>query len=328
MHKPQTSTQDIYTLYSMIDEDMQLMDSCILQNLQSKVTLINQVSDHITQYKGKRLRPALMLLVARHFAYDGQQHVTLAAIIELIHSATLLHDDVVDASLLRRGQETINQQWGNEAGVLIGDFLFSRAFQMMLQINSMRVIEILAEATNTIAEGEVQQLIHNANPYTTETDYINIIQNKTAKLFEAAARLGTILSKRSAIEEQQMAKYGMHLGTAFQLVDDILDYNADQTLGKNIGDDLAEGRPTLPLLYAMLHSNNEEQKIIQQAINGKRNDIEAIQHIIKNTGAIEYTVGIAQKEAALASAALSQFTDSQYLDAMYNMAQYTITRKC
>ncbi|MCH8263001.1 MAG: polyprenyl synthetase family protein, partial [Proteobacteria bacterium] len=213
-------------LRSLICEDMGRVDALIQKSLQSDVVLINQVGHHIVNSGGKRLRPALLLLVARHFAYSGSQHINLAAIIEFIHTATLLHDDVVDASLLRRGQETANQRWGNEASVLVGDFLYSRAFQMMVDTNSMRVMDVLSKATNAIAEGEVQQLLNIHDPEITEINYIDVIQSKTAKLFEAAGRLGAILCERKLEDEQAMAKYGMHLGTAFQLIDDVLDYNA------------------------------------------------------------------------------------------------------
>ncbi len=318
----------IDTLRTLIYEDTQLVDSLIQKSLQSEVILINQVGHHIVNSGGKRLRPALLLLVARHFGYAGSQHINLAAIVEFIHTATLLHDDVVDASILRRGQETANQRWGNEASVLVGDFLYSRAFQMMVDTNSMRVMDVLSEATNTIAEGEVQQLLNSHDPETTEINYINVIQSKTAKLFEAAGRLGAILCERDPEEEQAMAKYGMHLGTAFQLIDDVLDYRASSsTLGKSIGDDLAEGKPTLPLLYAMWNSQEEEANIIHNAIlNGGLENIDAIQQIINKTGAIEYTAELAQKEADLAIESLDRFASTEYLDAMYNLAKFSVER--
>jgi octaprenyl-diphosphate synthase len=319
----------IDTLRTLIYEDTQLVDSLIQKSLQSEVILINQVGHHIVSSGGKRLRPALLLLVARHFDYSGSQHINLAAIIEFIHTATLLHDDVVDASILRRGQETANQRWGNEASVLVGDFLYSRAFQMMVDTNSMRVMDVLSEATNTIAEGEVQQLLNSHDPETTEVNYINVIQSKTAKLFEAAGRLGAILCERDSEDEQAMAKYGMHLGTAFQLIDDVLDYSAaSSALGKNIGDDLSEGKPTLPLLYAMWNSQEEEANIIRNSIlNGGLENIDAIQQIIKKTGAIEYTAELAQKEADLAIESLDRFASTKYLDAMYNLAKFSVERR-
>ena len=308
---------------------MRLVGKLIQESLQSDVVLINQVGHHIVNSGGKRLRPALLLLSARHFGYSGSQHINLAAIVEFIHTATLLHDDIVDASILRRGQETANQKWGNEASVLVGDFLYSRAFQMMVETNSMRVMDVLSEATNTIAEGEVQQLLNSHEPETTEVSYIGVIQNKTAKLFEAASRLGSILSQRDFDDEQAMAKYGMHLGTAFQLIDDALDYRApNSTLGKNIGDDLAEGKPTLPLLYAMWNSPDHEANIIREAIlSGGLDNIDSIQKIIINTGAIEYTAELAQREADLAIKSLDHFSASVYLDAMVNLAKFSAERQ-
>jgi octaprenyl-diphosphate synthase len=325
---PIQSESDIDTLRSLIAEDMGLVDTLIRECLQSDVILINQVGHHIINSGGKRLRPALLLLITRHFGYSGSQHINLAAIIEFIHTATLLHDDVVDASILRRGQETANQRWGNEASVLVGDFLYSRAFQMMVDTNSMRVMDVLSEATNTIAEGEVQQLLNSHDPETTEINYIDVIQSKTAKLFEAAGRLGAILSERDVEDEQAMAKYGMHLGTAFQLIDDVLDYSASSSaLGKNIGDDLTEGKPTLPLLYAMWNSQEEEANIIRNAIiNGGLENIDTIQQIINKTGAIEYTAKLAQKEADHAIESLARFASTKYLDEMYNLAKFSVER--
>lgn len=316
-------------LRGLISEDMGRVDALIQKSLQSDVVLINQVGHHIVNSGGKRLRPVLLLLVARHFAYSGSQHINLAAIIEFIHTATLLHDDVVDASLLRRGVETANQRWGNEASVLVGDFLYSRAFQMMVDTNSMHVMDVLSKATNAIAEGEVQQLLNIHDPEITEINYIDVIQSKTAKLFEAAGRLGAILCERKLEDEQAMAKYGMHLGTAFQLIDDVLDYNATNSmLGKNIGDDLAEGKPTLPLLYAMWNSEKKEASIIREAIiNGDLENIALVQQIINKTGAIEYTTKLAQKEADLAIQSLDRFSDTEYLDAMVKLAGFSVARK-
>ena len=326
----QTPTESyIETLHALINKDMRLVDNLIQESLQSDVVLINQVGHHIVNSGGKRLRPALLLLIARHFDYSGSQHINLAAIIEFIHTATLLHDDVVDASILRRGQETANQRWGNEASVLVGDFLYSRAFQMMVETNSMRVMDVLSEATNAIAEGEVQQLLNSHDPETSEISYIDVIQSKTAKLFEAAGRLGAILSERSLVDEQAMAKYGMHLGTAFQLIDDVLDYSASSSeLGKNIGDDLAEGKPTLPLLYALWNSQGNEANIIREGIlNGGLVNLDVIQKIINETGAIEYTADLAQREANLAIESLAHFQTTDYLDAMVNLAKFSVERR-
>jgi len=331
---PEQPDNYVDTLHGLIYEDMQLVDKLIHESLQSDVVLIDQVGHYIVNSGGKRLRPALLLLITRHFEYSGSQHINLAAILEFIHTATLLHDDVVDASILRRGQETANQKWGNEASVLVGDFLYSRAFQMMVDTNSMRVMDVLSEATNTIAEGEVQQLLNSHDPDTTEVSYINVIQSKTAKLFEAAGRLGAILGERELDDEQAMARYGMHLGTAFQLIDDVLDYSTpNSALGKNIGDDLSEGKPTLPLLYAMWHSSDKDANIIREGIlNGGLENIDIIQKIIKETGAIEYTAEIAQKEADLAIESLQRFSSSEYpsteyLDAMVKLAKFSVERQ-
>ena len=331
---PEQPENYIDKLHVLVYEDMRLVDNLIKESLQSDVVLINQVGHHIVNSGGKRLRPALLLLIARHFGYSGSQHINLAAIIEFIHTATLLHDDVVDASLLRRGQETANQRWGNEASVLVGDFLYSRAFQMMVDTNSMRVMDVLSEATNTIAEGEVQQLLNSHDPDTSEASYIDVIQSKTAKLFEAAGRLGAILSERDPDDEQAIANYGMHLGTAFQLIDDVLDYSTpNSALGKNIGDDLAEGKPTLPLLYAMWNSSDADANVIREGIlNGGLDNIDVIQKIIKQTGAIEYTAELAQKEADLAIESLQGFSSNEspsteYLDAMVNLAKFSVERQ-
>jgi len=245
---------NIEEIYALIADDMARVNQCIQQRLQSEVVLINQIGHYIVNSGGKRLRPILHLLASRALGYDGQHHIECAALIEFIHTATLLHDDVVDASDLRRGQDTANAVWGNEASVLVGDFLYSRAFQMMVTINDMRVMAILADATNTIAEGEVQQLLNVHDADTSEERYLHVIHSKTAKLFESATQLAAVLSKKDRELELSLARYGMHLGTAFQLIDDVLDYSeSSEEIGKNIGDDLAEGKPTLPLIYCHLY---------------------------------------------------------------------------
>ena len=308
---------------------MLLVNSLIEKNLYSEVELIDQLGHYIINSGGKRLRPVVVLLSSRVFSYVGNQSINLAAIIEFIHTATLLHDDVVDASLLRRGHATANQRWGNEASVLVGDFVYSRAFQMMVNIDSMCVMKILSEATNTIAEGEVQQLINRHDPKTSKEDYLKVIRNKTAKLFEAAARLGAVISNRTKKEEQAMAAYGRHLGTAFQLIDDVFDYNSSpEELGKNIGDDLAEGKPTLPLLYAMWHGNEADTKIIHNAIeNGGLQHIDQIKAAIISTGAISYTEKIAHEEAELAIDAIKGLPPSEYLDALKTLAKFSVARQ-
>ncbi len=308
---------------------MLLVNSLIEKNLYSEVELIDQLGHYIINSGGKRLRPVVVLLSSRVFSYVGNQSINLAAIIEFIHTATLLHDDVVDASLLRRGHATANQRWGNEASVLVGDFVYSRAFQMMVNIDSMCVMKILSEATNTIAEGEVQQLINRHDPETSKEDYLKVIRNKTAKLFEAAARLGAVISNRTKKEEQAMAAYGRHLGTAFQLIDDVFDYNSSpEELGKNIGDDLAEGKPTLPLLYAMWHGNEADTEIIHNAIeNGGLQHIDQIKAAIISTGAISYTEKIAHEEAELAIDAIKGLPPSEYLDALKTLAKFSVARQ-
>tara|TARA_B100000475_G_scaffold199486_1_gene181909 strand:+ start:633 stop:1787 length:1155 start_codon:yes stop_codon:yes gene_type:complete len=320
---------DISPIQRLIADEMARVNTFIEENLASDVSLINQLGQYIVNSGGKRLRPALVILSSKVLGYEGDKHINLAAIIELIHTATLLHDDVVDASLLRRGHQTANQRWGNEASVLVGDFVYSRAFQMMVDINSLSIMRVLSEATNTIAEGEVQQLIYRHRPETSEENYLDVIRNKTAKLFEAAARLGSIISKKTKDDESAMANYGRHLGTAFQLIDDVLDYSSSEIeLGKSIGDDLSQGNPTLPLLYAMWNSTKDEEKIIRNSIsNGSLENIELIKDTINSTGAISYTIEIAKRESELAINALDKLPQSEYLDALYMLAKFSVDRQ-
>jgi len=319
---------DIAQIHTLISDDMLNVNRLIETSLSSDVPLINQLGQYIINSGGKRLRPALVILSSKIFSYQGNQHINLAAIIELIHTATLLHDDVVDASILRRGQKTANQRWGNEASVLVGDFVYSRAFQMMVNINSLRIMEILSEATNSIAEGEVQQLINRNRSEISECDYLDVIRNKTAKLFEAAAQLGAVISNKTRNEEKSMAKYGRHVGTAFQLIDDVLDYSSSENeLGKNIGKDLSQGNPTLPLLYAMWNGDKDQTKIIRESIkNGGLQNIEQIKDAINSTGAISYTEKIANQESELAIDALEGLPSSKYLDALFSLAKFSVTR--
>jgi len=322
-------TTSVQTLRALVSDDVAAVDALIRSRLYSDVTLINQLSNYIINSGGKRLRPLLVLLSARACQYQGNQHINLAAVVEFIHTATLLHDDVVDASLLRRGNMTANAVWGNEASVLVGDFLYSRAFQMMVETESMRVMEILSEATNTIAEGEVQQLLNRNNPKITEARYLEVIRNKTAKLFEASGQLAAIICRRPGHEERALANYGAYLGTAFQLVDDVLDYSATSSeLGKNIGDDLAEGKPTLPLLYAMWHGTPAQKKIIREAIiNGGLDNIEKIMEAIASTGAIAYTARLAEKAAAKAVKSLGIIRrQSIYHIALQSLARFALER--
>lgn len=320
-----TTIDDINQL---IAEDVDKLNACIHARLHSEVVLINQVGGHIINSGGKRLRPIIHLLSAKALGYDGTQHIDLAAIIEFIHTATLLHDDVVDNSDLRRGQDTANALWGNAASVLVGDFLYSRAFEMMVELDRMQIMAILSKATNTIAEGEVLQLLNCHDPDTTEERYLEVIHNKTAKLFESAAELGAVICDRPIDEQQAMATYGMHLGCAFQLIDDVLDYTSSaEELGKNLGDDLAEGKPTLPLIYAMRNGSEEEAAMIRNAIeNGGLEHIEQIHQTIISNGAIDYTAECAKKESQLAIAALSLLPESKYKQALIFLANFAVDR--
>jgi len=319
---------DIQSIYSLIKDDMSAVDTMIQSRLQSDVVLINQLGHYIINSGGKRLRPALAILCARACGYKEQQHINLATIIEFIHTATLLHDDVVDNSDMRRGRETANNLWGNEASVLVGDFLYTRSFEMMVEMESMRLMQILSHTTNVIAEGEVLQLLNCNDADTTEKNYLQVIHHKTAKLFEAAGQLGAVISKSSADVEQAMSNYAMHLGSAFQLVDDLLDYSeSSDTIGKNIGDDLAEGKPTLPLIYAIKHGSAEESQIIREAIEqGQRDKIDDIIQIIKKTGAIEYTAQAARNEVEQAKQCLSILDDSEYKTALISLADFSVNR--
>lgn len=319
---------ELNDIYSLVADDMAAVDRCIGERLHSEVVLINQVAQYIVNSGGKRLRPILHLLSARAVGYAGPHHIPVAAIVEFIHTATLLHDDVVDGSELRRGRDTANSLWGNEASVLVGDFLYSRAFEMMVEVDSMRVMEILARATNTIAEGEVMQLLNCHDAETTEARYLDVIRSKTAKLFEAASRLAPVLARRDAEQEQAMARYGMHLGTAFQLVDDVLDYSAEAgEMGKNIGDDLAEGKPTLPLIYVMQNGEPEHAAAVRTAIEeGGREHIAAVTQAIESTGAIAYTARSAEHEAELARKALTGIPNSPYKDALHALAEFSVNR--
>lgn len=319
---------DIQSIYALIKEDMAAVDQLIQQRLQSDVALINQLGYYIINSGGKRLRPAIAILCARACGYQGQFHINLATIIEFIHTATLLHDDVVDNSDMRRGKETANNLWGNEASVLVGDFLYTRSFEMMVEMNSMRLMEILSHTTNIIAEGEVLQLLNCHDADTTEARYLEVIHHKTAKLFEAAGLLGAILTEADRETEHAMASYAMHLGSAFQLVDDLLDYSqSSETIGKNIGDDLAEGKPTLPLIYAMQHGSAEQSAVIREAIEqGQRERIDEIINIIRSTGAIDYTARAAENEVAQAKAALSVLADNPYKQALIGLAEFSISR--
>ena len=314
---------------TLMAADMNGVNQLIGAELRSDVALINQLGLYIVNSGGKRLRPLLAVTAARAVGYEGAGHLTLATIIEFIHTATLLHDDVVDASELRRGKETANAVFGNEASVLVGDFLYTRAFQLMVTLDSMKVMKILADATNIISEGEVLQLMNCNDPDTTEASYFDVIYGKTGKLFEAATQLGAVLAGESQAVEDALAAYGRHLGTAFQLVDDLLDYTADsETMGKQAGDDLAEGKPTLPLLYAMWNGDDAEQAMIRQAIeNGNgRDQLSAVLTAMQRTGALDYTRDRALAEARLAQQQLAQLPPSPHRDALHALAAIAVDR--
>ncbi|TAJ77219.1 MAG: octaprenyl diphosphate synthase [Gallionellaceae bacterium] len=313
----------------LLAADMAAVDQVIRSRLHSEVALVSQVGEYIINSGGKRLRPALVILSAQAFGYQGKRHHDLAAVVEFIHTATLLHDDVVDESELRRGRETANAMFGNAASVLVGDFLYSRAFQMMVEANDMRVMITLADATNVIAEGEVLQLLNCNNADVDADNYLGVIHRKTAKLFEAAMRLGAILGKQDTATEEAAARYGMHLGTAFQLVDDVLDYSGDaQEIGKNLGGDLAEGKPTLPLIYAMQHGTPAQAAVIRAAIEqGDIHRFAEVLQIVQQTGALNYTRHQAQREADLAHAQLSIMPDTQYKHSLLKLTELAASRQ-
>jgi octaprenyl-diphosphate synthase len=314
---------------ALANDDMRAVDQQIEDSLKSDVALVSQVSQYIVMSGGKRLRPLLVLLTSRALGYSGEQHVRAAAIVEFIHTATLLHDDVVDSSARRRGKDTANTVFGNQASVLVGDFLYSRAFQMMVDIHDMRVMQILADATNTIAAGEVMQLMNVHDPDTTEDAYRQVIYRKTARLFEAGAQIAAVLADRDAGDEAAMISYGQNLGTAFQLIDDALDFNASaEELGKNLGDDLAEGKATLPLIYAMQQGSATDKEMIRNAIvEGGLEHLEQIQTVIESTGAIRYTMACAQEAADLAIQALCDVPESDYKQALITIADYSVQRR-
>ncbi len=316
-------------LNQVLADDMAAVDRVIRLRLHSEVALVSQVGEYIINSGGKRLRPALVILSAQAFGYQGKQHYDLAAVIEFIHTATLLHDDVVDESELRRGRKTANAMFGNAASVLVGDFLYSRAFQMMVEADDMRVMKTLADATNVIAEGEVLQLLNCHDADVDADNYLRVIHRKTAKLFEAAMRLGAILGRQDEAAETAAARYGMHLGTAFQLVDDVLDYSGDaQEIGKNLGDDLSEGKTTLPLIYAMRHGTPEQAAVIRAAIEqGDLNRFDEVLQIVQQTGALNYTRQQAQREADLARAELSRMPDTQHKNSLLKLAELAATRQ-
>ena len=323
------SAAALETIRELVRPDLKAVDEAIRAGLKSIVPLVDQVAEHIIAGGGKRLRPLLVVLTGRACGATGQMHVQAAAFIEFIHTATLLHDDVVDMSALRRGRDTANEVFGNQASVLVGDFVYSRAFQMMAAFRSQRVIEIMAEATNVIAEGEVLQLMNARDPETTEQRYLEVIDRKTAKLFQAGAEVAAVVSGAEPAVQQVLARFGKHLGTAYQLVDDLLDYRSDpETRGKNLGDDLAEGKPTLPLIHALREGDAATAKLIRAAIEGGgREQLGAILHAIESTGGLQYTARLAQTQADQALAALPALPDTPFRSGLAALTRFAIERK-
>ncbi|MCF1427825.1 MAG: octaprenyl diphosphate synthase [Shewanella sp.] len=320
---------DLNAIRQLADADMQAVNQLIYKQLESDVALINQLGFYIINGGGKRLRPLLTVLAARAIQYEGEAHLKLAAIVEFIHTASLLHDDVVDESTMRRGRETANAMFGNSASVLVGDFLYTRSFQMMTELENMQVLTVLADATNVLAEGEVLQLMNCNDPNTTEESYMRVIYCKTAKLFEAATKLAAVVAGSDPAWESALGEYGKYLGTAFQLTDDLLDYTAEaEALGKNIGDDLAEGKPTLPLIYAIANGNEQEQQMIHRAIEqgDGTNDIDAIIHALNHCGALDYTHQRALEESEKAIAALTPLPDTDFKTALVSLAKLAVAR--
>ena len=320
-------TLDIRPVIDLCADDMSSVNSLIRDSLDSSVVLIRQISQYIIDSGGKRLRPMLVIMAARACGYQGRHHVTLAAIIEFIHTATLLHDDVVDDSDLRRGKETAHAVWGNAASVLVGDFLYSRSFQMMVGVDSMRVMEDLANTTNTIAEGEVEQLLNMYDPEVSQQRYFSVIEKKTARLFAAACQLGAVLTGREDLATA-LATFGRELGTAFQVADDVLDYSADaDKLGKNSGDDLAEGKVTLPLILCREQAGEEDRKLIDESIRkGDLGQIHRITSLIRDSGALDQARQVAHERANAALAAIAPLAPSPWKDAMEQLARYSVTR--
>ena len=315
-------------LESALRDDLQTVDRVLRESLSSDVALICRVAEYIIRGGGKRLRPALLILAAQGCGYRGKHHHTLAAVVEMIHTATLLHDDVVDESSLRRGHATANATFGNAASVLVGDFLYSRAFQLMVKVENMRVLQILSNATNVIAEGEVLQLMNTGNPDLDEESYLEVIRRKTAKLFEAAAQLGAVLAGADAATEDALARYGMHLGTAFQLIDDVLDYSGELgAIGKNLGDDLAEGKATLPLIRALRVGSTEDVALIRAALGSEGlKDFEAVLAALTRTDALAYARRCAEADSASATACLAALPDSPAKRTLLELSAFAVAR--
>ena len=313
---------------AVVTADFEAVNSFVVDQLHSNVPLVESIGHYIVDAGGKRMRPVLVLLCARSCGYQGDQHISLAAVIEFIHTATLLHDDVVDMSAMRRGRPTANEQWSNPSSVLVGDFIYSRAFQILVKIGSMEIMQIMADTTNRIAEGEVLQLINKHNSAATEAGYMNVIRDKTAILFQAAAECGAIVAKASNEQRQILRQVGMHIGMAFQLIDDVLDYDGDATtMGKNVGDDLAEGKPTLPLIHAMRTASAEDAEVLRSSIvSGTLEKLESVIAIVRKSGGLEYTRQLAQSEVDKARTLLTGIEPGIYRAALEDMADLAINR--
>lgn len=316
---------------SVVKSDFLAVNQFIVDQLHSEVPLVENIGRYIVKAGGKRMRPVLVLLAARSGNLQSEQHIPMASVIELIHTATLLHDDVVDMSTLRRGRPTVNAEWNNPSSVLVGDFLYSRAFQILVQIGNTAIMEIIADTTNKIAEGEVLQLIARNNPDSSENSYMEVIRSKTAILFQAAAQCGAILGGAGPTTETGLKNFGMHLGIAFQLIDDALDYDGDTTeLGKNIGDDLTEGKPTLPLIHAIEHSSNAQVELIRQSLQSESVSEQMLMdvvQIVRDSGALDYTRKMAQEQAQAAASCLESVPPSEYRDALASMVEFSINRR-
>lgn len=319
---------DFKAIYSVVDADFKAVNDLIVRQMHTQVPFIEQVGRYIVDSGGKRLRPLVCLLAARSLGYTGTHHLSIAAVVEFLHTATLLHDDVVDASNLRRGRATVNAVWGNAPSVLVGDFLISRAFQMIVGVGNMKVLQILSDATNLIAEGEVLQLINCRNPETSEDSYFRVIHYKTAKMFEAAAQSGAVLAGPTEAQELALANYAAAVGSAFQLVDDVLDYTGNaETMGKNVGDDLAEGKPTLPLIHAIRHAEPSKAQTIKDAIrSGGLDHLEEIVQTVQECGALDYTLRRAREKVQDAKDQLNAIPASIYKDALMALADLAIQR--
>ncbi|MBQ5947133.1 octaprenyl diphosphate synthase [Massilia sp. ST3] len=317
-----------HSLTSSIATDMEAVNTVIRQRLHSEVSLVNQIAEYIISAGGKRIRPVLVLLLANAYGYRGTAHHELAAVVEFIHTATLLHDDVVDESSMRRGRQTANALFGNAASVLVGDFLYSRSFQMMVGLDNMRVMRILSDATNVIAEGEVLQLLNMHDPDVTEESYLNVIRSKTAKLFEAAAELGALVAGANDEQISAAGEYGRSLGTAFQLIDDVLDYAGDAAeIGKNVGDDLREGKPTLPLIWLMEHGSSEERELVRTCIEqGDEQHFDAVLAAVTSSGALAYTRTQAEQAAQRAARAIEALPDTEYKRSLLQLCSFAVDR--